>query len=164
MEILDAEQVIEEYGLPYFRELSTFGALSDEVIRDILQRGVIRSYKQGEFVDRIGEPAIDFQVVLKGRMAFYKHCEDHDVLTRHFDRGDQMGFDEMIGLIDHSGTDVAVEDSVVMDISSQQFNELHVSFPRDFGIFMINLSRELSREIAMLEDVIGRGTGWDTAI
>jgi hypothetical protein len=25
---------------------------------------------------------------------------------------------------------------------------------------MINLSRELAREIAMLEDVIGKGTGW----
>ena len=33
-------------------------------------------------------------------------------------------------------------------------------FPADFGLLMINLSRELAREIEILENVIGLGTGW----
>jgi len=65
----------------------------------------------------------------------------------------------MIGLLSHNGTDVAVEDSLILDISSEQFYKLHVEFPADFGLLMINLSRELAREIEILEDVIGRGTG-----
>jgi hypothetical protein len=32
MEIIGAHETIETLGLPYLRELSTFGALSDEVI------------------------------------------------------------------------------------------------------------------------------------
>ncbi len=94
------------------------------------------------------------------RFAFYKHGEDSDVLTRYFGAGEQMGFDLMIGLISHNGIDVAVEESLILDISSEQFYNLHVSFPADFGLLMINLSRELAREISMLEDVIGKGTGW----
>jgi hypothetical protein len=59
-----------------------------------------------------------------------------------------------------NGTDVAVEESMVVDVSSAQFSRLHVDFPADFGLLMINLARELAREIEMLENVIGKGTGW----
>jgi len=161
METLTAAEVIESLGLPYFRELSTFGALSDEVITDILSHGTIRRYDKGEYITRYGDMASDFQVVLQGIVAFYKHCDERDVLTRHFQKGEQMGFDLMIGLITHDGTDVAAEDSLILDISSAQFFDLHINYPADFGLLMINLARELSREIAMLEDVIVKSTGWN---
>lgn len=71
-----------------------------------------------------------------------------------------MGFDQMIGLFTQNGTDVVLEDSLVLDISNQQFSSLRIDFPADFGLLMINLARELAREIEILENVIGRGTGW----
>ena len=160
MEILAAAEVIETLGLPYLRELSTFGALSDEVIEDMLTNGVIKRFEKGEYVSRLNQIASEFKVVLRGRFAFYKHGEDCDVLTRYFGQGEQMDFDLMIGLIPHNGIDVATEESMVLDIDSDQFYNLHVNFPADFGLLMINLSRELAREIALLEDVIGHGTGW----
>lgn len=160
MEILDPVEVINLLGLPYLRELSTFGALADDVIVDLLSNGVIRRFARGEYIARFEQVVSEFQVVLQGRMAYYKRFEEHDVLTRHFNRGEQIGFDEMIGLISQNGTDVATEDSLILDISSEQFYSMHVNYPADFGLFMINLARELAREIAMLEDVIGRGTGW----
>jgi signal-transduction protein with cAMP-binding, CBS, and nucleotidyltransferase domain len=160
MEVLDAAEVIETLGLPYLRELSTFGALSDEIIADMLTNGVIKRFEKGEYVSRLNQIAAEFKVVLRGKFAFYKHGEDCDVLTRYFSQGEQMDFDLMIGLIPHNGIDVATEESVVLDIGSDQFYNLHVNYPADFGLLMINLSRELAREIAMLEDVIGHGTGW----
>ena len=160
MEVLDAAEVIDTLGFPYLRELSTFGALSDEIIEDMLTHGVIKRFEKGEYVIRLDQVAVDFKVVLSGKFAFYKHGEDCDVLTRYFCPGEQMDFDLMIGLIPHNGIDVATEESLVLDISSDQFYNLHVNFPADFGLLMINLSRELAREIAMLEDVIGKGTSW----
>jgi signal-transduction protein with cAMP-binding, CBS, and nucleotidyltransferase domain len=160
MDILDAGKTIETLGLPYLRELSTFGALSDEVIIDLLKNGTIKRYAKGEYIARLDQVAAEFQVVLQGKFAFYKHGEESDVLTRYFCVGEQVGFDLMIGLIPHNGIDVATEESLLLDISSEQFYDLHVNFPADFGLLMINLSRELAREIAMLEDVIGKGTGW----
>ncbi len=159
MEILDSAEVIETLGLPYLRELSTFGALSDEVITSMLTNGVIKRFDKGEYVARLNQIAADFKVVLRGKFAFYKHGENCDVLTRYFRQGEQMDFDLMIGLIHHNGIDVATEDSLVLDIGSDQFYNLHVNYPADFGLLMINLSRELAREIAMLEDVIEEGAG-----
>ena len=160
MQILDARETIATLGMAYLNELSTFGALSDAMIENLLHNGVIRRFDRGEYVSREQQITEDFQVVLSGRMAYYKRFEGRDVLTRHFNSGEQMGFDQMIGLLTQDGTDVALEESVVLDISSQQFFKLHVDFPRDFGLLMINLSRELAREIEILEDVIGSGTGW----
>ncbi len=161
METVDATQLVEELGISYFRDLSTFGALSDEAVRAMLERGTIQRLEKGEYIARLGEKAEDFQVLLQGRIAYYKHFEDHDVLTRYFEQGEQLGFDEMIGLLTRNGTDVAVEDSLILNIGCEQFYDLHVSYPAEFGVFMINLARELSREIALLEDVIGHGTGWN---
>lgn len=160
MEILDASEIIEALGLPYLRDLSTFGALSDEVIEYLVQRGTISQFEKGEYIVRYSGAATDFHVLLQGKVAYYKHCEGHDVLTRYFRKGEQMGFDLMIGLIPYNGTDVAVENTQILTISSSLFYELHVDYPAEFGLLMINLSRELSREIAMLEDVIGESTGW----
>ena len=160
MEIVDAGEVVETLGLENLKELSTFGALSDDVILHLLENGVIRRFLKGEYVSRENEVADDFQVILSGSFAYYRHFEGRDVLTRNFRQGEQMGFDQMIGLITQDGTDVALEDSLVLDIGSQQFFRLHVDFPADFGLFMINLARELAREIEILENVIGKGTGW----
>ena len=159
MEILDSGETIERLGLDYLNELSTFGALSNDAIVNLLDNGVIKHFARGEYVTRLGQVASEFQVLLRGRFAYYKCFEGCDVLTRHFNQGEQIGFDLMIGLLAHNGTDVAVEDSLILDISSEKFYRLHVEFPADFGLLMINLSRELAREIEILEDVIGGGAG-----
>ena len=160
MDILDATETIEMLGFDYLNELSTFGALSNKAIQNLLEKGVIKRFARGEYITRLNQVASDFQVLLRGRIAYYKCFEGRDVLTRHFNQGEQIGFDLMIGLLTHNGTDVAVEESIILDISSEQFHRLHVEFPADFGLLMINLSRELAREIEILEDVIGKGTGW----
>ena len=160
MKILDADEVIKTLGWEYLHELSTFGALSDAVVSKLLHDGVIRHYERGEYVSHVDKIADSFQIVLRGCIAFYRHFDDCDVLTRYFHQGEQMGFDQMIGLLMQNGTDVAVEESLVVEVSSAQFSRLHVDFPADFGLLMINLARELAREIEMLENVIGKGTGW----
>ncbi|KZX59210.1 hypothetical protein A3709_16845 [Halioglobus sp. HI00S01] len=160
METRSAADVLAQYGLPYFRELATFGALSDEAIETLLWDGEIQFLAQGEKLERIEEPADDFQVVLSGKTAFYKRGDTCEVLTRYYCPGDQVGFDLMIGMIEHNGTDVAVKDTLWLNIDKTLFYRLHVEYPADFGLLMINLARELSREIEILEDLlVGAGDG-----
>jgi signal-transduction protein with cAMP-binding, CBS, and nucleotidyltransferase domain len=160
MDILDGGETLATLGLAYLRELSTFGALADEMIVDMMTTGTIKRFSSGEYIARSDQVVTEFQVVLQGKLAYYKSFDGRDVLTRYFCQGEQVGFDEMIGMSVQNGTDVAMEESLVLDISSEQFYQLHVNFPAGFGLLMINLARELAREIAMLEDVIGQGTGW----
>ena len=89
---IDADNVIDKFGIEYFRELSTFGALPDEMILELLRGGTIVRLAKGEYIARFDEEASDFQVVLSGKLAFYKRYEGHDVLTRYFRRGEQVGF------------------------------------------------------------------------
>jgi signal-transduction protein with cAMP-binding, CBS, and nucleotidyltransferase domain len=160
MKILGADETINLLGWTCLNNLSTFGALSNDVILELLHNGVIRHYMKGEYVTRLDQVADDFQVVLRGCVAYYRCFDGRDVLTRHFNQGEQMGFDQMIGLLTQNGTDVVQQESLVLDVSSEQFFKLHVDFPADFGLLMINLARELAREIEILENVIGQGTGW----
>ena len=160
MEQPDPEQVLKTLGLDHLRALAIFSELSDRVIVDLLRQGSIVQLAKSEYLTHVDEESSNFQILLQGKLAYYKHCEDHYVLTRHFEQGEQMGFDEMIGLINRNGTDVAVEDCLLLNVSSEQFYQLHKKHPGEFGIFMLNLALELAHEISDLEDVIGKGTGW----
>ena len=79
MKTLDSTEVIESLGMPYLHDLSTLGALSDEVVIDLLQNGHIRQVEKGEILCQYGMEVTGFSVVLKGDIAFYKHCEGKDV-------------------------------------------------------------------------------------
>jgi len=160
MRSLRTESVVAQMSLDELRELATFGALSDAAISDLLAKGTIWQRDKGDVFELKGKVLSGFFVVLSGDIAWYQHCEDRDVMTRHFRKGEQMGFDAMIGMRPCSGTEVPVEPSLVLEISSDQFFQFHLDFPADFGLLMINLSRELSREIAMLEGALGKSTGW----
>lgn len=154
MNRLTREQLLQRLDIDACRELATFGALSDECILALLDEGEILALAPGEKIERHDEPADDFQIVLAGRMAFYKRAEGCQVLTRYFHAGEQIGFDLMIGLIPHNGTDVAEEPTLLLSIDKPLFYRLHVEHPEDFGLLMINLARELAREIEILEDLI----------
>jgi CRP-like cAMP-binding protein len=160
MQTLDADYVIDWLGQAYFHELSTFGALSEDSVHFLITGGRLLQLHPGNLLYQAGDRADEFYVVLHGDLRFYKQSQGQDVLTRHFGRGELLGFDGMIGLHPRSGTAVASEEVLVLEVSSALFFDLHSQFPADFGLLMINLSRELSREIALLENVIGQGIGW----
>ena len=159
----DVDEVIERLGMERLREQPALADMSEAFIVELVNEGTLIQLDKGEYIAHYAEKADDFQLVLEGCIAYYKRCDSHDVLTRHFAVGEQVGFDEMIGLIPRDGTDVAVEDTLLLSISSDQFFRMHVKYPAEFGILMIHLARELSREIEILEDVVGEGTGWEPA-
>lgn len=161
MKTISYNSLLKTYNSDYFRELASFGALSQETIEYMMKSGSILSFENKEIIYKYGERTNSFSIVIDGDIAFYKHCEDHDVLTRHFLTGDQVCFDLMIGLIKHNGTEVSEGKTIILEIPHNIFFDLHHKYPEQFGFFMINMSRELAREIAILEDVIGDSTGWE---
>jgi hypothetical protein len=74
--------LIRELGIAYFNNLSTFGALSDKAINELLHNGQILQLEQGEVLCQYGMEVTGFTIVLKGNVAFYKHFSGHDVLTK----------------------------------------------------------------------------------
>lgn len=154
MKTIAGDELWQQWGADYFRALSTFGALQDSTIYSLLQTGKVMELSRGEVLYRPSDKTVGFYVILKGTIALYMHHHDRDALTRMYRTGEQLGFVDMIGLHDRWSTSVAQEPTVLVDISTDQFYELHLSAPDDFGLLMINLSREMARTVITLAEVI----------
>ncbi len=154
MKTIAGDVLWQTWGADYFRRLSTFGALSDKTIEGLLNTGQVLELAQGDLLYRPGDKANGFYVILKGSIALYMHHHDRDALTRLYRTGEQLGFVDMIGLHDHWSTSVAQNPVTLVHISSGQFYDLHLDSPDDFGLLMINLSREMARTVITLAEVI----------
>lgn len=147
MKNLDAQRLIADSGLDYFKGASTFGALSDDALRFLLNNGQTLYVDTGEAIFRSGEPGSFFVVVLKGKVGYHREVGDERLLIREVRFGEEVGYVSMIGLFNRKGSVYALEPSIVLKVDSNLFFQLHIDFPSDFGILMLNLSRELARTI-----------------
>ena len=160
MNILDGHQLIDEWGVDYFKKCSTFGALSDKAIDFLCNGGRIVSLADGEALFHTGDTADGFYVLLKGQLDCFRE-EDHEqvpILTVGV--GEQIGYVSMIGLFPRLGDGDAHGPTVLLHVTSELFYQLHLEYPFDFGILMLNLSREMARAFRKVTDeLVGASAG-----
>jgi CRP-like cAMP-binding protein len=154
MKSIDGQALWHALGARHFREMSTFGALPDSTVQRLLAEGKVWQLDKGEVLYRAGDRVYSFFVVISGKLAMYICAEDQHAFSRHHIRGEEVGFVAMIGLHDRVSTAVAAEETLVVEISSDQFLELHISEPEAFGLLLLNLSREMARGIRQLSSII----------
>jgi CRP-like cAMP-binding protein len=154
MKQISVDQVLDKFPFEHLRELSTFGALSDDCIMSLLENGRVMELDSGESLYEAGTSADEFYVIIDGSLDLFHHCEGKWAATRTYHPGDQLGFVGIIALHPHRGTAVACETCWVVTIMGKQFFELNHSSPESFGLLMINLSRGMARTISTLGDVI----------
>jgi CRP-like cAMP-binding protein len=147
MQILTGSSLIDQFGIDYFKGGSTFGALSEKAIRSLLLQGVLLKLEQEEPLYYPDDPGDCFYIILKGTVRFFTLCQEEIHFSRDFVFGEQLGFVPMIALHKRKGTAQAVEESIVLKVCSSLFFELHEKLPNDFGILLLNLSREMARQI-----------------
>ncbi len=152
MKDLDGQRVIDKSGLDFFKAASTFGALSEEAILFLLSKGKLLALDKGEKVFDAGETAGFFVVVLEGKLGYFREVENGKLLMREVGFGEELGYVSMIGLLNRQGAASALEPSVILRVDTDLFYELHLDLPSDFGILMLNLSRELARTICGIND------------
>ena len=154
MSVLSVEQVLEKFPFEHLRELSSFGALSDDCILSLLENGRLFELAPGEALYEAGSSADEFYVIIDGTLDLFHHYEDKRAPTRTYHAGDQLGFVGIIALHPHKGTAIACESCWVVTITGKQFFALNHTAPESFGLLMINLSRGMARTISVLGDVI----------
>ena len=151
MQLHTYSAVKDIFPTDYCRELSMFGALSDDCLGHLLSEGRIRCCEQDDLLFSPGEESGHFFVLLSGRIGFSRQKKDKSIFIRSFNVGEQIGFVGMIGLHERRGHAIAQEPSYVLEISSSLFHQICEKFPADFVIFLINITREMSREINLLD-------------
>ena len=147
MQSLDGQQMLAERGLDHFRTASVFGAFSDEAIGFLLTHGQLYAMADGEELFRPGEPGDGFFVVIEGQLDYVREREGAQVAIRTIAMGEQLGYVSMIGLFERFGIGRAHGRTIVLGIKSDVFHQFHIEFPFDFGILLLNLSRDMARTI-----------------
>lgn len=152
MHVLESRQVIDELGMEHLHGCSTLGALSELAIRFLLDEGDILCLDKGDTLFQFGEPGDCFHVVLRGAVSFYKPHKGETVHIRDYTKGQEIGFVAMVGLHARVGDGSAAEESIVLKVCSDVFHDLHSELPTDFGLLLLNLSRELARRLRESDD------------
>ncbi|MCU7796332.1 MAG: cyclic nucleotide-binding domain-containing protein [Candidatus Thiodiazotropha sp. (ex Semelilucina semeliformis)] len=154
MQMITVEELFEQYSLDYFKQASTFGALSETTLRWLLKEGRIVRLETGEPLFEPNQQGNSFFVILEGTVAYYKHHDGQYAFIRDYSQGEQIGFVSVVALHDRVGRAVAKQDVLVLEIDSELFYRLHKEMPRDFGLMMLNLAREMARTIRTVDNVI----------
>ena len=154
MKIVSGTSLIDRFGMEYFQGASVFGALSETAIEFLLKNGRVLELDKGDVVYSPGDKGDKFYVVLQGTLSFYQFYLGEFAYIRDHLYGEEMGFVAMVALHDRIGKAVAAEDGYVLEISCGLFHELHEKLPNDFGLFLLNLSREMARTIREVSNII----------
>jgi signal-transduction protein with cAMP-binding, CBS, and nucleotidyltransferase domain len=111
---LDGRQLIEQLGIDYFKAGSSFGALSDQAIRFLIEQGVVLQLDKGDKLFSYGGPGDSFYIVLRGRIEYLEPRGNGFTHVRDYTFGQEFGCIAMIGLHDRAGDHIAPEESVVV--------------------------------------------------
>src|SRR5574337_28510 len=147
MKNLDGTRLLAEKGIDHFKSASIFGALSEEAITFLLSRGHIYAIADGEELfqgDSVGD---SFFVVLEGQLELLGEYDRALVVLKTAEFGEQLGYVSMIGLFERFGIGRGRGATVVLEVDSSLYYQFHLEFPLDFGILMLNLSRDMARTI-----------------
>lgn len=154
MKRIDHEELVKNITVEQLSDGSIFGAISKEAIEFLVETGNVISLTEGEQLFHLGDPGDHFFIILQGAVDFVKHHKGKSFPTRTAECGEALGFVSMIALHGHTGDAIALEDSLVLEITSQLYGELHEKHPSDFGIMTLNLARDMARTIRKLNNMI----------
>lgn len=148
MREIDALEFWQAQGSAYFSELSTFGAMPEEVVLRLLQDGRVIALSEGEELYAAGERSDAFYIVLSGTISTCIPRKGGGwVLARSHNPGDDLGFVPMIALTNRPAGARAEGEAVVLEINCGQFLQLHQQEPDAFGLMLLNLVRGMARAI-----------------
>ncbi|GGB86956.1 hypothetical protein GCM10011352_11040 [Marinobacterium zhoushanense] len=145
MQQIDSNSLLLDLSIDYLKGGSSFGALSDAAIKELIVKGCVYALKEGDTLFEAGDPGDSFFIVLKGCLTYFRQVNGLREHIRDYYFGEEIGFVSLIALTERLGTAYANSDSLVLEISSDLFYALHCEMPLDFGVLMMNLSRELAR-------------------
>lgn len=154
MIIINGSDLLERFGMDYFQSASIFGALPPEVIEYLLEKGKVYSVDKWDIIYKPGDKGDRFFVILSGSVSFYQFHHDEFAYIRDHLFGEELGFVAMIALHDRVGKAVAAENSHILEVSCKLFSDLQRQYPSEFGILMLNLSREMARTIRDISNTI----------
>ncbi|MBM6550236.1 cyclic nucleotide-binding domain-containing protein [Marinomonas ostreistagni] len=150
MNTVDVRNCPYDLSIESLKTGSIFGALSASAIEYLTQAGTLKQYQQGELVYQDGDKGDSFYIIIEGTFDYFLDSNSSTSLIRRLVFGEALGYVTMVALSPRQGYTVAATDGMLLEINPQVFAEFHDRFAFDFGILILNLSRDMARNIQVL--------------
>ncbi len=146
--------------LAILRKIPLFASCTEEQLHLVAQRTRLVEYKKGERVYQEGDRADAFYIVASGRLEVFTLLNGQKQLYTVLHNGDTFGEISMLTGEVHSATVEAINDTLVLELEKQDFDELINRIPS----LVLYLSRLLSKRLRTKGQVGGAGEATVVAI
>ncbi|TDO99723.1 cyclic nucleotide-binding domain-containing protein [Marinomonas balearica] len=159
MKTLFASDCGYDLSISRLKSASIFGALSPEAITFLLEHGALEELDEGEVLFKEDEVADAFYIVLDGSLKLCRGDEkaaDVKFGEGSIGFGEEIGYVTMIALHPRAADVIATQTTLVLKINSYVFGQFHDYHSFDFGILILNLSRDMARKLRMVSEALAR--------
>jgi CRP/FNR family transcriptional regulator, cyclic AMP receptor protein len=146
---------LPDVSLEFLRTHSLFGGLDDESLLKIRELLTRKCFPPGAEIVREGEPGGNLYLIWKGSAEVWK--KDPKDLDRppyrlaFLRKGDSFGEMELIDIQPAVATVRAREETVLLILSNGDLYRIEKSDPRIFTMIIMNLAREISRRLRVMD-------------
>jgi CRP-like cAMP-binding protein len=137
------------------QKYSLFGGLLKEQIEQLLPFMTDESFETGSDIIVEGKPNGTICFILEGRVAVLKH----GVMLSEFGEGDTFGEMEVLDVMPSAATIRALSPTRVISITNRSLREIYKADIHSFSLMIMNLARDLSRRLRVMDDRIIAAAG-----
>ncbi len=131
------------------KRIPLFAACTDQQLYLIAKRTRLVEYKKEEVIYREGDPADSFYIVSSGRLRVFSLSHHVEKTLAILYNGDSFGEISLLTGEKHSATVQALNDTLVLELKKEDFNEVINRIPS----LVLYLSRLLSKRLRTREDL-----------
>ena len=147
-EAIRANEITQIFNMS--SKFALFAGLHLEQMHMILIHSKILRVKKGDYMFRRGDSPEEIYIILGGRIGF---CLE-DMTIKEFSTGFSFAESALIGIQFQVVDAKALEDSELLIISKRKLMQLFDDDSVVFGIFILNIARELARRLAMVGELL----------
>lgn len=140
--LLDIENV-----LPILNRISILAGLTGNQLLSVFKLLEKVYYKAGETIFEQGAQPSYIYIIKSGRVKLLVSKGDTTLELAEFDSGQCLGEASVIGIMPHSATAVAVEDTELIVLSRTAMMNIYESDTELFSILILNIAREVCRRL-----------------
>ncbi len=149
-------------ALELLAAMPIFGALNETSLRLLTREAELVERGEGEHFFLENDDTHDLFVLQSGDVEIYKNWRGEARVLARMKRGDCFGEMSLIDLMPRSASALAVAQCEALKISPPALHKLYVSDLEQFTLLQMNMSRELSRRMRAIDDLLFRALMGDT--
>lgn len=131
-----------------------FAGLDNSAVKLFVDHAVESAYPPGGVIAREGESNHSMYLIGQGSVRIVKYFgQPHEAELSVLKAPDFFGEMCILEPAPRAATAQAIESSIVFQIQASAFYHLYKEMPSQYGILILNISRDLSRRLRHLDEV-----------